>query len=100
MEMNSDYLIGSVIILIAMFLFFKTRYDYKKQVLNKTDNNEVNPRSFYIKGVIFIFLPLAMSRSAFKTPATTVIFSLILLLGIWNIVHAFLLMRYNRKKQK
>jgi len=95
---GTDFILAGVIGLVVIYLFYKTRSDFLKLTSKKSGTiYTVGRRSFFIKGVLFTILPIAMLKAASHSLDTIVIFSIILLLGIWNLIHAFLLMRYNQK---
>lgn len=98
MNNYTDYLVEGVLLLIVLFLFYKTRADYRNLTSNTPKTCCGSIRSFLLKGIIFTALPFVMAKSAFKSIDSIVIFFIILLLGIWNLVHAYLLTKYNHKK--
>ncbi|MEI6055393.1 MAG: hypothetical protein WCR55_04960 [Lentisphaerota bacterium] len=94
----TDYFVEGVLLLIVLYLFYKTRADYRNLTSNTPKKCCGSIRSFLLKGVIFTFFPFVMASSAFKSLGSIIIFSLIMLLGIWNLAHAYMLTKYNQKK--
>ncbi len=98
MSNYTDYFIEGVLLLVVLFLFYKTRVDYLNLTSKVPKTCCPGIRSFLLKGCIFIALPFVMAKSAFNSIDSAIIFSLILLLGIWNLAHAYMITRHNRKK--
>lgn len=98
MNNYTDFVVEGVLLLIVLFLFYKTRSDYRNLTSNTPKTCCGSIRSFLLKGVIFTVLPFAMAKSASTSLDSIIIFSLILLLGIWNLAHAYMLTQHNKKK--
>lgn len=98
MNNYTDYFVEGVLLLIVFFQFYKTNSDYRKLTSDTPKKCCGSIRSFLLRGVIFTVLPFVMAKAAFKSLDSIIIFSIILLLGIWNFAHAYMLTKFNQKK--
>lgn len=98
MNNYTDYIVEAVLLLIVFYLFYKTRVDYINLTSKTPKTCCGSIRSFLLKGAIFTVLPFVMAKSAFNSIGSILIFSMILLLGIWNLAHAYMLTKHNQKK--
>ena len=95
-----DILLYIITFIVIIWLFVKTRNDYKKLISsNKKNDIIINPRSFVWKGGLFIFAALFMIQSAKNNDLLpSILFACLFILGVWNLYHAILYR--NWKKQK
>lgn len=95
-----DILLYVITFTVIIWLFIKTSNDYKK--LTSPDKKRdliINPRSFLWKGGLFIFAGLYMSQTAVtRSLLSLILFISLTVLGVWNIYHAFLYFKWQKRK--
>ena len=95
-----DILLYIITYIVIIWLFVKTKKDYKRLILpDKKNDVIINPRSFIWKGGLFLFAALYMAHTAAnKGLLSIILFAGLAVLGGWNIYHAILYR--NRQKRK
>lgn len=98
--MKKDLIFFIISVIIVLFLSYKTRVDFKALTSDiKTDISKTRNNLFWIKGIIFIGLPLFFVNSNNMSVLKITFFSIVIILGLWNFMYGFLYLIYKYKNK-
>ena len=96
-----DILLYIITFTIIIWLFIKTKKDYK--ILTLPDRKKgviISPRSFLWKGGLLIFIAFYMISSAPRIGLfSLILFASLFVLGGWNLYYALLYYKWRKQKK-
>jgi hypothetical protein len=99
MRMNANIFFLVLTIVVALWLFYKTRADYKKLTSGAKDIL-INPRSFWWKGILFIVVSFFLMKPEGNYYISTILFVLFIVLGLWNIFYGIMYLKWKKVYSK
>ncbi|HJO92353.1 MAG TPA: hypothetical protein QF753_03035 [Victivallales bacterium] len=95
MHMNINLFFLILTIIVALWLFYKTKSDYRKLTSGDKDIL-INPRSFWWKGILFVVVSFFLLKPGENYYISLILFILFIILGLWNIFYGLMYLKWKK----